>query len=68
MPTDQAARKRRSREELTITESELRAMAAPAIIGLSQPKAAIGPQCQQRSPLGLNRPPGGPTDDHAIAL
>jgi SAM-dependent methyltransferase len=26
------------------------------------------PQCQQRSPLGLTRPPGGPTDDHAIAL
>jgi hypothetical protein len=29
---------------------------------------STGPQCQQRSPLGLNRPPGGPTDDHAIAL
>jgi hypothetical protein len=26
------------------------------------------PQCQQRSPLGLTRPPGGPTDDHATAL
>ncbi len=26
------------------------------------------PQLQQRSPLGLTRPPGGPTDDHAIAL
>ena len=37
-----AARKRRSKEELTITDNELRAMAAPAIIGLSQPKAAIG--------------------------
>ena len=42
MHTDQATRKRRSKEELTITDSELRAMAAPAIIGLSQPKAAIG--------------------------
>jgi hypothetical protein len=26
------------------------------------------PHCQQRSPLGLTRPPGGPTDDHATAL
>ena len=26
------------------------------------------PQCQQRSPLGLTRPPGGPTDNHATAL
>jgi hypothetical protein len=26
------------------------------------------PLCQQRSPLGLTRPPGGPTDDHATAL
>jgi hypothetical protein len=26
------------------------------------------PQCQQRSPLGLTRPPGGLTDDHATAL
>ena len=26
------------------------------------------PHCQQRSPLGLIRPPGGPTDDHATAL
>lgn len=29
---------------------------------------ASRPQCQQRSPLGLTRPPGGPTDDHATAL
>jgi len=26
------------------------------------------PQCQQRSPLGLTRPPRGPTVDHATAL
>ena len=26
------------------------------------------PQCQQRSPLGLTRPPGGQNDDHATAL
>jgi hypothetical protein len=26
------------------------------------------PQCQQRSPLGLTRPPGGLTNDHATAL
>jgi hypothetical protein len=31
--------------------------------------APVGaPQCQQRSPLGLTRPPGGLTDDHATAL
>jgi hypothetical protein len=29
---------------------------------------AEAPQCQQRSPLGLTRPPGGPTDDYATAL
>ena len=39
---DQVARYRRSSEELRITDSELRAMAAPAIIGFSQPRAAIG--------------------------
>ena len=27
-----------------------------------------GPHCQQSCPLGLTRPPGGPTDDHATAL
>ena len=26
------------------------------------------PHCQQSCPLGLTRPPGGPTDDHATAL
>ena len=31
----------RSSEEFTITDSDLRAMAAPAIMGLSQPRAAI---------------------------
>jgi transposase-like protein len=26
------------------------------------------PHCQESCPLGLTRPPGGPTDDHATAL
>ncbi len=29
---------------------------------------AAAPHCQQSCPLGLTRPPGGPTDDHATAL
>jgi hypothetical protein len=26
------------------------------------------PHCQESCPLGLTRPPGGPTHDHATAL
>jgi len=26
------------------------------------------PHCQESCPLGLTRPPGGPTNDHATAL
>ncbi len=33
-----------------------------------QVEESLLPQCQQRSPLGLTRPPGGLTDDHATAL
>ena len=31
-------------------------------------RAQRSPHCQQSCPLGLTRPPGGPTDDHATAL
>jgi hypothetical protein len=31
-------------------------------------RAQSYPHCQESCPLGLTRPPGGPTNDHAIAL
>ena len=41
---------------------------ARALVSQHDPERNLLPQCQQRSPLGLTRPPGGPTDDHATAL